>query len=241
MPAHLDHSHEPEAVAERLARGPRVSYLPDAVFGAIDGTVTTFAVVAGAVGANLSARVVLILGAANLFADGFSMAVGNFAAHRAAAEQVDHLREVERRHIAIAPDGEETEIREIYRAKGLVGPALETMTRLVTSNRSLWIDTMLAEEYGVGSTTRVPLHAALATFIAFVVAGSLPLLPFVAGVPRADAAATMLTGVAFFLIGSIKSRWSPRSWWSSGLETFAIGIGAAIVAFVVGKTVDSLV
>jgi VIT1/CCC1 family predicted Fe2+/Mn2+ transporter len=184
---------------------------------------------------------VLILGAANLFADGFSMAVGNFVATRSAREHSAHLRSIEQRHIDLEPDGERTEIREIYRAKGLTGSALEAMTHLVTSNRELWIDTMLAEEYGIASEYRVPLHAALATFIAFVVAGSLPLLPFVFGNAKAAAAATVLTGVVFLLIGSIKSRWSLRPWWISSLETFAIGMAAAVVAFAVGKFVDTLV
>jgi VIT1/CCC1 family predicted Fe2+/Mn2+ transporter len=73
----LEHSHDRDAIAARLAEGPKASYLPDAVYGAINGTVTTFAVVSGAIGADLSSRVVLILGAANLLADGFSMAAGS--------------------------------------------------------------------------------------------------------------------------------------------------------------------
>ena len=70
----LEHSHTPREIARRLHHGPQVSYLRDWVYGGIDGTVTTFAVMAGVVGANLSATVVVILGLANLLADGFSMA-----------------------------------------------------------------------------------------------------------------------------------------------------------------------
>lgn len=55
-------------------------YLPEFVYGGIDGSVTTFAVVAGAIGASLSSSIVLILGFANLFADGFSMAIANYMA-----------------------------------------------------------------------------------------------------------------------------------------------------------------
>ncbi|MGH8978267.1 MAG: VIT1/CCC1 transporter family protein, partial [Acidimicrobiia bacterium] len=67
-------SHTPEAIAARLRIGPRRSYLRDLVYGAIDGTVTTFAVVAGVRGASLEATILVILGIANLVADGFSMA-----------------------------------------------------------------------------------------------------------------------------------------------------------------------
>jgi VIT1/CCC1 family predicted Fe2+/Mn2+ transporter len=241
MTTPLDHSHAPDAIAARLAAGPRASYLPDAVYGAIDGTVTTFAVAAGALGADLSTRVVLILGAANLFADGFSMAAGNFAATRAAREEAEHLRAHEQHHIAVDPEGETAEIREIYRAKGYKGDALETITRLIVSRRDVWINTMLAEEYGITAAERVPVRAALATFAAFVAVGSLPLLPFLAGIPHAPAMATVMTALAFFLIGSIRSRWSTRSWWRSALETLAIGMCAAAVAYLVGHLIARLV
>ncbi|MGV1015589.1 MAG: VIT1/CCC1 transporter family protein, partial [Methyloceanibacter sp.] len=70
----LEHGHHPREIAKRLKTGPKASYLRDWVYGGIDGTVTTFAIMAGVVGASLSAGVVLILGVANLLADGFSMA-----------------------------------------------------------------------------------------------------------------------------------------------------------------------
>ena len=73
----LEHSHQPEDIASRLASGPTASYLRDWIYGGIDGAVTTFAIVAGSVGANLSAKIILILGMANLLADGFSMAAAN--------------------------------------------------------------------------------------------------------------------------------------------------------------------
>jgi vacuolar iron transporter family protein len=237
----LEHSHAPWDVAARLARGPRHSYLPDAVFGAIDGTVTTFAVVAGAIGADLSTRVVLILGCANLLADGFSMGAGNFLANRSAAEEVARLRAVEHRHIDADPDGETIEVREIYRGMGFSGDALEALTRLITSRRDAWIEVMLAAEYGVSGTPRSPWRAGTVTFLAFVAAGSIPLIPFIVGAAEAAIVATVFTGSSFFLIGALKSLWSPRRWWICGLETAAIGMAAAAVAFVVGKAIERMV
>ncbi|MBI4275997.1 MAG: VIT1/CCC1 transporter family protein [Rhizobiales bacterium] len=240
MPDGIEHSHEPDAVAARLALGPRLSYMPDAVLGAIDGTVTTFAVVCGAIGAELSARVVIILGVANLFADGFSMAAGNFVATRTAREQAEKLREQEVRHIALDPHGETVEVREIYRSKGFTGEALETLIRLITSRHDAWINIMLAEEYGISEAVRSPMRAALATFFAFVAAGALPLVPFILQLPHATISATIATGFVFILIGSLKSRWSVRSWWASGLETLFIGMAAAGVAYLVGYGLKSL-
>lgn len=235
------HSHEPAAVAKRLSEGPRPSYLPDAIYGAIDGTVTTFAILAGSVGAHLPARVIIILGVANLVADGFSMAAGNFTATRTALQRAAHLREIEERHIATNPGGERTEIREIYRQKGFTGGALDAITGLITSRRGVWVDTMLAEEYGIAADGRSPVKSAGATYAGFIAAGSLPLLPFVFGMENSVAVATMASAVAFFLIGSTKSRWSIQSWWMSGFETLSIGMIAAGFAYGVGALIEKLV
>jgi VIT1/CCC1 family predicted Fe2+/Mn2+ transporter len=240
VPHEINHSHDHAAIAARLEAGPKPSHLSDTVFGAIDGTVTTFAVVAGAVGADLSARVVLILGAANLLADGFSMAAGNFIATRSAREEAEDLRAQEERHLARDPEGEQRELQEIYRRKGFAGEALETVTAIISSRPKVLVDTILSEEYGVTHARRSPTRAAISTFAAFVIAGSLPLLPFIGGISDAPMIATACTGAVFFLIGSIKARWSPRSWWACGLETFALGMGAAIVAYLVGKLLAGL-
>ena len=101
----MEHDHSPEAISRRLAGSPRQNYLRDWVYGGIDGAVTTFAVVAGVVGAGLSARTVLILGAANLLADGFSMAASNYSGTKTEKDDKDRLRAVEERHIDLDPGG----------------------------------------------------------------------------------------------------------------------------------------
>ena len=239
-PRHLEHSHHPREIARRLAEGPRVSYLRDWVYGGIDGTVTTFAVVAGVVGAELSTRALLILGAANLIADGFSMAAANFSGTKAEIEEYEHVRRMEERHVDMAPDGEREEVRQIFQAKGFEGEALESAVNVITEKRERWIETMMTEEHGLPPISRSPGRAALTTFLAFIVCGSIPLMPFVLGLPATVTASTALTGLTFFSIGSMRSRWSPAPWWRAGLETFAIGMSAAAMAYVVGVILGSL-
>ena len=237
----MEHEHSAQAIATRLAGAPAFSYLRDWVYGGIDGAVTTFAIVAGVVGADLSNRVVLILGIANLVADGFSMAASNYSGTKTEHEEQAHLRAIEERHIDAVPDGEREEIRQIFRSKGFRGPDLERAVDVITADRDRWVETMLAEEYGLPKAVRSPLKAAASTFASFVLCGAVPLLPFLVAAPASFQISVLMTALVFFLIGSTKSRWSPVSWWRSGAETLAIGLGAAALAFLIGYALKTLV
>jgi VIT1/CCC1 family predicted Fe2+/Mn2+ transporter len=230
----IDHEHTPQAIALRVARGPRVNYLRDWVYGGIDGAVTTFAIVAGVIGANLSVKIVLILGAANLLADGFSMAAANYSGTKSEIDDYARIRRIEERHLANDPQGEREEVRQIFQAKGIEGEMLERVVEVVTHREDLWIDTMLAEEYGMSSVLRSSSKAALATFAAFIGCGFVPLVPFAIGLPASATIATAMTALTFFVIGSAKSRWSTQHWAVSGLETTVIGLAAAGLAFAIG-------
>ena len=236
----LAHSHAPDAIAERLAAGPRVNYLRDWVYGGIDGAITTFAVVAGVVGAELSASIVLILGAANLLADGFSMAAANYTGTKAEQEDYHRIKQVEKNHVDVDPEGEREEIRQIFAAKGLEGGKLDAVVDAVTSDPDLWIDMMMSEEHGLGGIHRSPVHAAIATFVAFFIFGGVPLLPFVFGMEASAWIATFLTAGVFFVIGALKSRWSTRSWLYSAVETLVIGLIAAGLAWLIGWSLQGL-
>ena len=235
----LREEHTSGAIDARLDDQSQ-SYLRDFVYGAIDGIVTTFAVVAGVAGAGLADRVVVILGAANLLADGFSMAVSNLLGSRAEAQQRERARLEEERHIRLLPEGEREEIRRIYAAKGLEGETLEAVVEAITADRELWLNTMITEELGFSPEERSPLRAAAMTFAAFVALGSLPLLIFVAQsalnleVNAPFAWSAVLAGVAFFAVGTVKARFVEQAWWKAGLETLALGGAAAALAYAVG-------
>ena len=236
----MDHSHDPKDIAERLALGPRINYLRDWIYGGIDGAVTTFAVVAGVVGAELSVGVVLILGLANLVADGFSMAASNYSGTKAERDDYDRIRLIELRHIRNSTEGEREELRQIYRAKGFEGDELEKMVDLLSSHEEVWVETMLNEEYGLSRAQRSPILAALATFIAFIICGAVPLVPFVLGMEAGAVTAAYATGVVFFIIGAMKSNWSTQKWYYSGIETLVIGMGAAAMAYGIGVLLRGL-
>ena len=229
-----EHGHSQAEVEARIGAPAGRGYLRDMIYGAIDGAVTTFAIVAGVAGAGLSVGVILALGLANLLADGFSMAAGNYSGTKAERDDQRRLAGVERRHLAQDPAGERREIREILRLKGLKGAVLEAATDQITADREAAVALMLTDEYGLAPVEPHPMRAALATFGAFVIAGSVPLLPFVLSMPDAFRLAAGMTLVTFFAIGAAKSLWSDTPWWRSGLETLAIGGAAAGVAYGVG-------
>ncbi len=236
----LEHEHTVEAISARLAASARHNYLRDFLYGGLDGAVTTFAVVAGVTGAGLASSIVVILGVANLAADGFSMAASNYLGTRAERDDFKRLAAVEQRHIEEDPEGEREEVRQIYERKGLSGAALEEVVDSITADRARWVETMLAEEYNLPREVRSAWRAALATFAAFVLCGAVPLAPYVLGVRDAFAPAALLTGAVFFAIGAAKSRWSTAPWWRSGLTTLLIGAAAAMLAYVVGVLLKNL-
>lgn len=230
-----DHGHSAEEIAARIGTPPGRGILRDLVYGAIDGAVTTFAIVAGVTGAGLSPFVIVALGLANVLADGFSMAAANYSGTKAEQDNARRLRAVEERHISRYPDGERREVREILARKGLVGGVLEEATAAITSDRETWIALMLEGEYGLSGAEPHPLRAAMATFLAFLAAGMIPLLPFLFALPGAFEASVWATMAVFFAIGALKSCWSLAPWWRSGFETLVIGGAAAAIAFGVGS------
>jgi len=233
----LIRDHKPENIARRLGQEPRPRRWSDLVLGGIDGCVTTFAIVSGAYGAGFPPLVVLVLGFANLIADGFSMAVSNYEAVSAEYRFAERARTTEEQHIALVPEGEREEIRQIFANKGFDGEILERIVETVTSNRTLWIETMLQEEYGLARLAPNPLASAGWTFAAFVMVGLIPLLPFL--LPQLALSdqfplSALFAGLVFFAIGVAKGMVFQTSLWRAGFSTFALGGSAAALAFVTG-------
>ena len=243
----LADSHTPRAIRDRLNQRPSHSYLRDFIYGAIDGTVTTFAVVSGVAGAGLSSGIVIVLGVANLLGDGFSMGVSNFLGTKAEDQQRQLARRLEEHHISVLPEGEREEVRQIFAAKGLSGSHLETVVDTITSDVNRWVETMMREELGLALHGPSAWRAAASTFVAFVLLGSIPLLSFVLKVSWPGLIedpfpiSALLTGISFFGIGAVKCLFVDESWYRAGLETLLIGGIAALLAYLAGAILKGLV
>ena len=222
----------------------------DFVYGAVDGSVTTFAVVAGVIGAELSPSIVLILGFANLFADGFSMAVGNYLSSKTRVEYIEKQRRRQEWEIENLYEQEKQEIRDIYTEKGFKDELLEAIVNVITARRRVWIDTMMKEELGlIDDKNSRPLDTAVTTFVGFNTIGVIPLIPFIflyasgfsVSIQYAFVYSTIFTAISFFTIGIIKGRVVDKSILKSGLNTLAIGGIAASIAYMVGHMLSILI
>ena len=245
--AELAADHTPEQIRQRLAAQTSHSYLRDFVYGAIDGTVTTFAVVSGVAGAGLSTGVIIILGMANLVGDGFSMAASNFLGTKTEEELRQKARRIEEQHIANYPEGEREEIRQIFANKGFENEQLEHVVDVITADHQRWVDTMIVEELGMPLEGPSALKAAATTLVAFILVGLIPLGAFLFDfvfpmqLPNPYLVSTLLTGVAFFLVGAAKSWFIDESWFRAGAETLLIGGIAAVLAYGAGFLFGNLV
>jgi VIT1/CCC1 family predicted Fe2+/Mn2+ transporter len=239
--------HTPDRIDARLDRGRDHSYLKDFIYGAIDGAITTFAIVAGVAGAGMSAGVVIILGLANLLADGFSMAVSNFLGTRAEHQLGEKARLEEEEHIKLFPEGEREEIRRIFSRKGFEGEELEHVVEVITSDRKRWVDTMVQEELGLPLDLPSEWKAGWTTFAAFVVAGSVPLLPYLINwvwpgtIGALFPVSIIMTAVVFSLVGTAKSRFVEQRWFTAAAETVIIGGVAAAIAYGIGAALSGIV
>ncbi len=226
--------HHSEMIRKRLSMEPKSQIIPDAVLGGIDGCITTFAVVSGSVGAGFPPSVAIILGFANLFADGFSMAISNYESSRAEQEFIESIKKTEERHIDKIPEGEREEVRQIFESKGFNGVLLEEIVKTITADKRIWLEIMLTEEHGVGKATLNPWKSAGVTFLAFILVGAIPLIPYIVlslEMNQQFIISAFLAGSMFFLIGMLKSIVFEKPIILSGVRTLATGGSAAALAY----------
>jgi VIT1/CCC1 family predicted Fe2+/Mn2+ transporter len=220
-------------------------YLREFVYGGIDGSVTTFAVVAGAAGAELDAAVVLILGFANLLADGFSMSVGAYLSYKSEHDSFENHKKTEYWEIENIPDQEREEIRVIYRAKGFEGALLEQVVDVICSDKDRWVDVMMKEELEIMKEQKSPFMIGVTTYISFLIVGAIPLLAYILGYTSNFTGdlfitSSVLTGLAFVAIGFLKSYITHTSRIKGIMETLILGALAASLAYFVGDMLEKM-
>ncbi|MGI8645267.1 MAG: VIT1/CCC1 transporter family protein [Nocardioides sp.] len=238
--------------AERAARAEREAqriqhehsdvtggWLRPAVFGASDGLVSNFALVAGVTGGTDDSKTVLLAGLAGLAAGAFSMAAGEYISVRSQAEQALAEIELERREIERNPEGEERELAQMYVAKGLEPELAHEVARQLSRDPARVLDVHVREELGIsGGDLPSARLAAGSSFTSFAIGAVLPVLPYLFGATSL-LPGLVLTLAGLFLCGAFVTRLTPRPWWYGGLRQTLVGAVAAAVTYGVGTLVGA--
>lgn len=241
-------AHTPKAIAEATEEhgGAGSQYLGEMVYGGLDGIITTFAVVSGVAGAQLGTPVILILGLANLFADGFSMATGAYLSSKSEHEYYRKEWEREAWEVEHFPGGERAELQEIYIQNGYTQDEAGQLVDIQSREPKRWVKAMMLNELGMMEDESNPLINGLVTFGSFILAGSVPLIIYLIGLafPISPEVAfpisIALSALALFGLGVSKVLVTKLNPIRSGLEMLAVGGLAAGVAYVVGALLKGI-
>lgn len=240
------HTHKAITQADEQHGGAGSQYLGEMVYGGLDGIITTFAVVSGVAGAELGTSVILILGLANLLADGFSMATGAYLSNKSEHEYYRKEWEREAWEVEHFPEGERAELQEVYRKRGYAEDEARQLVDIQSREPKRWVKAMMLDELGMMEDESNPLINGLVTFGSFVVAGAVPLLIYLLGlafpIPSQVAfpVAVALSGLALFGLGAAKVTVTRLNPIRSGLEMLIVGGLAAGVAYVVGALLKGI-
>jgi VIT1/CCC1 family predicted Fe2+/Mn2+ transporter len=214
-------------------------WLRPAVFGAMDGLVSNFALMAGVVGGDAGHRTIVLTGLAWLIAGACSMAAGEYTSVASQRELVQAELEVERLELRRHPNEELAELAQLYVQRGVEPKLAFEVAQQLTADPDRALEVHAREELGIDpEDLPSPLLAAGSSFGAFAVGALLPLLPFLLGATSL-LPALGLALLGLFGCGAVVSRVTARSWWFSGLRQLALGSAAAGVTFVLGQLIGS--
>lgn len=231
---------------ERLLAKSR-EYLGEFVYGGIDGSVTTFAVVAGSAGGGLDTKVVLILGIANMLADGLSMGIGSYLSTKSNIHNFNRLKNSihadykrDKSKVLGIVDG-------IYEMMGFKGKLKEDVVSKIGENEDQVVDTVLKYEHDEILEQSHPVWNGVMTYVSFVLVGLIPLLTYLFQdlLNLSDAQlfplSCVFTSIGFVLIGVLKSVLTEENIWRAVAETLMLGGVAALVSFYVGDVLAKIV
>lgn len=221
-------------------------YLGEFVYGGIDGAVTTFAVVSGAVGAGLDNSIIIILGFANLLADGFAMSVGAYLSSKSEKDNYNKHKSLEYWEVENRSQQEREDVELIYRNKGFEGDLLQQVVDTITADKDRWVDVMMKDKLMMSESTKSPFKMGLVTYISFIIIGIIPLFVYVWNYFSAFPGSLFLwtsifTSIAFIFIGFLKTYVTETSKLKGILETLALGVLAAAVSYFVGDILEGMI
>ncbi len=214
-------------------------WLRPAVFGAMDGLVSNFALIAGVAGGTADAKIISLAGVAGLAAGAFSMAGGEYVSVASQSEMAQAEIDIERRELERNPQAEEEELAQLYVQRGVDLETAREVARQISSNPESALEVHARAELGIDPhDLPSPILAAVSSFLSFSVGALIPLLPYLLGV-RGLWVSAIVSMVALFAAGAVVSRVTARTWWFSGLRQLVVGAVAAALTWGLGTAVGA--
>lgn len=216
-------------------------WLRPAVFGAMDGLVSNFALMMGVVGGSSASdtQPVVLAGLAGLAAGAFSMAAGEYTSVASQREFALAQVEIERNEILHHRVDEQDELAAMFVAKGVDEQVAREMAREIHEDPEQALKLHAREEFGVDTDALAsPLLAAGSSFVSFALGAVIPLLSYLAGV-ESPWPAIVLSLVGLFACGAVVTRLTARPWWFGGIRQLLLGGAAATLTYFVGELVGS--
>lgn len=218
------------------------SAIRDFVFGFGDGINTSLGIAAGVGGAHVASDIIILAALVGMFTGAKAMAVQNYLAVKSQRELLNSEIKRENWEIENKPDIERQEIEDIYKQKGFEGKDLEMIVNKITSDKKVWLKTMLTEELNLNlDIAGNPLKSAFRMFGAFLLGGMLPIVPFLFG--EGFAPLFIAIGISIsssFLVGAVKSKMANTSIIKGGIEMAGLGTGIALIGFGIGSELANL-
>lgn len=230
-PAQVQHEH-PDVTG---------GWLRPAVFGAMDGLVSNFALMMGVVGGSQSSdtQPVVLAGLAGLAAGAFSMAAGEYTSVASQSEFALKQVDVERQEILANEPAEEAELAAMFVEKGIDEDTAREMAREVHLDPENAVKVHAREEFGVDTDDLAsPMLAAVSSFFSFALGAIIPLLSYLVGIESAWPA-TLLSLIGLFACGAVVTRVTARAWWFGGTRQLVLGGAAAGLTYLVGEAVGA--
>jgi vacuolar iron transporter family protein len=210
-------------------------WLRPAVFGAMDGLVSNFALITGVAGGHVAGQTIVITGLVGLAAGACSMAAGEYTSVASQRELVEAELELERTELSRNPNDELTELAKLYESRGVEPELAYEVARQLSRDPEQALEIHAREELGIDpSDLPSPLVAAVSSFGSFAAGALLPVLPYLLGATQLWPA-LLLALLGLFGCGAVVARVTARSWWFSGLRQLVLGATAAGVTFVLGS------
>ncbi len=220
-----------------LVHKTKVSWLRDFFLGGQDGLVNVLGIVLGLFAAGGESHIIIVAGMAAAFAEAVSMGAVAYTSTLAQKDFYDKQKQNEKAHIEKFPEEEKQELYKIYSAKGFEGKLLDDIVDEIVSDKEVWVNIMMEEELDLSKVdTSSIVNSALVVGLSALVGSFVPILPlfFLA---RTDAliASIVVSALALFAAGVYEAKSYVGNWLHKGLQMVAIGMGAALVGFLVGR------